>query len=58
MSNSQIARILDTHRVSHFIEKGRIYAITGYLKRNGQTFYTHEDLTGSTKADLLAYLGY
>lgn len=58
LSNSQIARILDTHNTSHYTENNRIFAISGCTTRAGRSFWTAEDLTGSTKADLLAWLGY
>lgn len=58
MSNSQIAKILDAHNITHYTEHGRIYAISRYLKRYGKTYYRHEDLTGSTKEELLAWIGY
>lgn len=58
LSNSQIARILDMHNTKHYTEHGKIFAISGYTTRAGRSFWTSEDLTGSTKADLLAWLGY
>ena len=58
LSNSIIAKILDQHNIQHYTENGRIYALAVYTTRNGGSDYEADDLTGSTKTELAAWLGY
>lgn len=56
MTNKQIAKILDLHSANYYIENGRIFADVPY---SHSLLWDHvEDLTGYTRTQLMAWLGY
>jgi hypothetical protein len=56
MPIAKIANILDAHSVPYFIKNGRIYADT--MVAFSALFESVEDLTGWTRSQIYAWLGY
>lgn len=56
MTNTKIAKILDMHSVPYFEKDGKIFADS--MIAGTETFEEVEDLTGASKSELLAWLGY
>lgn len=58
MSNKQIKKMLTLHSIDFFEENNKIYAIELYTTRNGRRCEETKDLTGISRLNLLAWLGY
>ena len=58
LTNKQIARIMDMHSMTWYIENGRIYGLIYYTSRNGRHGEVKTDLTGYTVNQMRDYLNY
>ena len=58
LTNKQIAKLIDLHCGTWFIENGHIFAISYYRTKNGRIEEETADLTGYTTNQMKDFLNY
>lgn len=58
LNNKAVLKMLKLHSLIGYEEGGKVYAIEYYTSRNGRNYEETVDLTGISRLELLAWLGY